>query len=203
MDGVGCYDLGVLISFVGSPCSGKTTTAAMLFAALKEQGHVCDFITEQARSYIAKHRFAQGLGPNDPVQLSDEDQIHIMDAQLSLDRAFRFAVGDSGLVICDSTPLLGLMYMNPETRNDPRVKRIVEESVKTTDILFFCPAVSPPPGLDPNRVHTLEQSREVERNLFPVFQQHCPGIFSKVVPLKGLPTTRHSQAVGVILEKML
>lgn len=190
----------MLVSFVGSPCSGKTTTAAMLFAALKEQGNPCEFITEQARSYIAELRYKGQIPPSAPVKLTDEDQIAIMLRQLHLDTAFRYSVGD-GVVIADSSPLNALLYMTPECRE--RVKEHTEEAVNQTDLVLFSPAVHYAPfGADPNRVHTMEQSHEIEKSIYAVFNQFCPLIFPKVVPLRGTPSTRHSQALRAILDVM-
>ena len=190
----------MLVSFIGSPCSGKTTTAAMLFAALKEQGNPCEFITEQARSYIAELRFSRKIAPPGEVKLNDDDQIAIMLRQLHLDTATRYSVGD-GLVITDSSPLLSLLYMTQHCRE--RMRGHTMEAINQTDLVFFSPSIQISyHGLDPNRVHTLEQGLEIERSIFPVFKALCPEIFPKVVPLKGTPQTRHSQALGAIFDVM-
>ena len=49
------------VNFIGAPCSGKTTSAAKLFAELKEMGLEVEFVSEYARLYIAKKRIANNF----------------------------------------------------------------------------------------------------------------------------------------------
>lgn len=189
----------MLVSFIGSPCSGKTTTAALLFAQLKEQGTACEFITEQARSYIAELRIKQGLLPQERIKLTDSDQVAIMERQLNLDAAFRYSVGEDGLVIADSSPLNALLYMTEHTRNTEQVKKLTAQAVQLTDLVFYTPALESFFGFDPNRVHTFAESEAIAQSIYPILNGSCPEIFSKVVPLKGSPQTRQSLAMRTVL----
>lgn len=190
----------MLISFLGSPGSGKTTTAAMLFAMLKEQGTNCEFITEQARSYIAAKRLREGKPAPEAIELTDGDQCEIMTMQYDIDLAFRFSCRNyPTIIVSDSSPLNSLLYMSPECRMQDRdfSNRVVEQ----TDIFFICPAL----GLhsaDANRVHTAEQSIEIDKKLVQTLTEVVPAFSRKAVFLRGEPTAKVNQAYRTILKAM-
>ncbi len=189
----------MLVSFVGAPGSGKTTTAAMVFADLKEEGMVCEFITEQARAYIAECRYRYQIDSSQPVSLSDEDQVEIMERQQKIDMVFSYSAG-SELVIADSSPLNALLYMTESMRMSPYVKNVTREAAEAVDLVCFAPTIHPGTHFDPNRVHNYEQSIEIEKSLNTVFNTYCPEILPKVLRLSGSPQTRKSQVIRAIME---
>lgn len=154
----------MLISFVGSPCSGKTTIAAFSFAKLKQMGIACEYVSEYARLYIANQ-----MDINKKVELVDVDQSYIMNHQYQNERILSSSVKKTdGIVIADSSPINSLLYMTPLYR-----KEVIEESRERLsdlygagNLLVIC---SPLAELDfpndPNRVHSYEESKDIARVL--------------------------------------
>ena len=85
----------MLIGFFGPPCSGKTTLAHALFAAIKAKGYQGEFVSEYARRYIAKNKLEiqqQGM-------MLNTDQANIMDGQKQEERWFD---GENTIVVTDT-----------------------------------------------------------------------------------------------------
>jgi hypothetical protein len=143
----------MLVSLVGSPCSGKTTAAAKAFVALKEQGIVAEFISEQARWYIAKKRFDLKVLPHEPLTLCGIDQIEIMQQQLAIEQTLKHASGPGVIVISDSSALNALLYMNEETRAQPFVKEMTLRALSVYDAVYYLKPLEVFPTNDPNRLH--------------------------------------------------
>jgi predicted ATPase len=177
----------MLINFIGSPSSGKTTTAAMLYASLKETGIVCEFSTEQARLYIARKRVRLSLPPSKFPTLTDADQILIMQKQLEIDETFVESCGPNVLVISDSSPLNSLLYMDSETLSKKSVKDCIARSIAITTATFLAEPIAMTWSKDPNRVHTQKQSQAVQQRIAPILATLPP---FRVVPLCGSPTER-------------
>lgn len=156
------------IGFLGAPGSGKTTTAALVFARLKDNGISCEFIPEQARLYIAKKRVDEGLLPTDQIELGDLDQIQIMAEQHKLESIMRKACGKKIRLISDSSTYNALLYMNPSVWDAPEVVRLLEKS--RYDILFYSTIFSEKRKnhFDPNRVHSSEQSVEIDSKILTI-----------------------------------
>jgi hypothetical protein len=165
----------MIIEFLGCPRSGKTTTAARVFANLKEAGFNCEFIPEQARFYIASKRVAFGLKPTDQLTLDDIDQCNIMEKQFDAQNLMLQSCGKDALIVTDSSILNSMLYMSPRFRehgdvdNDKaRAKRILEitdEYFKQPKMTFYSKPVEWVGGLDPNRVHTREQSEAIDNDI--------------------------------------
>ena len=68
----------MLVTFIGSPISGKTTTAAQVFAELKKAGMPAEFVCEIARTFIANLRYNR---QGDTIKLDDDNQLDIMSQQ--------------------------------------------------------------------------------------------------------------------------
>lgn len=156
----------MLLSILGSPCSGKTTTAVTVFAQLKEQGILAEFIPEQARTYIARKRLTLGLSPRDFVPLDDQDQIKIMDQQMELEALMKKACNPETIIICDSCSLNALFYMSDVCLQDSK-KKIVDALNLYDGVYYACPLTTFIEG-DSNRVHTAEFSRK--------FHDRVPGM---------------------------
>jgi nicotinamide riboside kinase len=193
----------MLVAFVGPPCSGKTTTAARLFADLKERGLPVEFLAEYARMYIARHRWFNGqyVAP-----LDDRDQFAIFTEQ---DKHELVLSSDpSSLVIADSSAISALLYMTDEfieaeSKREPLygIPNAIEKAklaAKRYDIVFRCSPVKPGVVYDPNRVHSYEQSVELDKRISKVFD--LVGLDpKKVYPLFGDPKMRVSEAGSVVL----
>lgn len=85
-----------VIQFFGGPCTGKSTTAAELFVAMKKQGHKVELVHEIAKDITWDENF---------TLLSEQDLILTMQNHLQ-----RRLVGKVDYVISDTSLLLGLFY---------------------------------------------------------------------------------------------
>jgi hypothetical protein len=191
----------MLINFVGSPSSGKTTTAAGLFTRLKENGFPAEFIVEQARQYIATLRFTGKIPPHESLELLDTDQILIMSKQVHLENVYKQACGSDVTIVSDSSAFNALLYMTPDCRKDAMVEGQLEIAIENVDLIFYCP---PTPlafeSFDPNRVHTVVQGREVDASIPSILEEFAPGI--DVVSLHGTPYMRLEQAVTEVFARL-
>jgi predicted ATPase len=198
----------MIVNFVGAAGSGKTTTAAMLFAQLKQQHIVCEFITEQARIYIAQYRLDRNVKPNEEIHFHDFDQLDIMSNQSKIEHAFINSVGN-GVVITDSSPLNALLYMSQWFKDKRKIdchigrqlNDLIEQSVKNIDVVFFCPITRSMVEDDHNRIHSFEQSIEVEKSIKPIFTECCPAVIPIMIELNGDIEGRYQQALEVIVNR--
>lgn len=181
----------MLIGFVGAPISGKTTTAARLFASLKDDGYAAEFIPEQARVRIATKRLTQ---PD--VPLDDTDQARIFKAQALLEDVF-VASSPSSLVVADATAFLALLYMTPGLRLT--YLDLAKKSVGLFDILFRCRPVHAGVVYDPNRMHSFEQSVKLDALLDEILVTVGS---PKVIELVGDTRARANHAMTVVMERM-
>lgn len=148
----------MIVTFLGVPCSGKTTTATKLFADLKEAGIPAEFVPEYARQYIASLKYDS---PGEDVKLDDGDQISIMVEQARLERVFAKACGPDVVLVVDGCALNTLLYLSSGARQNPVVQSIVKMSMKAYDVVFVCEPVQALDGLDPNRIHSWEESLQL------------------------------------------
>jgi len=151
----------MLVSIVGSPSSGKTTTAAKAFAWLKDRSMLAEFITEQARLYIVQKRFET----KQPITLLDEDQVKIMERQLHVETVMKEAVDKDTFVISDSSALNALLYMTPEALQDPWVKTMTRTAKALYDRVYYAEPLPIFVEGDSNRLHSEAFSREFDRRV--------------------------------------
>ena len=185
------------ISIIGGPCSGKTTTAAMAFATLKETGINCEFVVEQARVYIAKKRYE--IGPENKLVLEDEDQLKIMQQQIQMEDMYDAVCDKNTIVICDSSPFNSLLYMSPDVRETALATKLVEKAVFNADLVFYAPLVEEFGLVDLNRVHDREQSLAIDSEIPKVLQQYAPSVWKTLIPLQGHPQARLSKVTSEIM----
>jgi nicotinamide riboside kinase len=185
----------MLVGFIGSPCSGKTTTAAKLFAELKDMGLPTDYIAERARVHIAQKRFFQRkLGQGDTVVLTDEDQDEIFKQQFTAE----IQTNDPrSIIITDASALNTLMYMSESLRTKDLTKFLADVIVREYDLLFVCSPVQRPDGVDLNRIHDAKASEEIHSRIETVIM---PLIKDKtVINLAGPSRTRLQDAMSAVL----
>ena len=197
-----CYKYTMLVNFLGAPCSGKTTIAAMVFAMLKEQGISCEFIPEQARWHIARKRNGLYLSPTENLILTNQDQFLIMDNQYEIEETLLTAVKDTAIVISDSSTLLSLLYMTPVMIGDPWIQDLMQKSIKRDCLYFYVSPIPASGNLDPNRLHSREQSIALDLKLDLVLKEQVPQIYDKIIRLQESSATRTRVAVSAILQKM-
>jgi nicotinamide riboside kinase len=198
----------MLVAFVGPPCSGKTTTAARLFADLKERGLPVEFLAEYARLYIALKRFHEG---DAPAPLDDRDQVAIFMEQYKHENIL--SRDPTSLVIADSSAISALLYMNDDFIEAEALRPVnayghsnIIEQAKTAasryDIVFRCSPVKPGVVYDPNRVHSYEQSVELDKRITKVFAR--VGLDpKKVFPLFGDTKMRVSEAGSIVMREQV
>lgn len=188
----------MLVSILGCPCSGKTTTAAMAFAYLKEKSILSEFVPEQARFYIASKRVSANLKPEDKVSLTDEDQINIMEIQLMTERIMSKSVTKDTIIVCDSSALNSLFYMSEDALASEHVKELTKQALSQYDAIYFSRALNHFIHDDSNRVHDEDFSKELDRNI-PVFcSKHIPDL-KIAAQLTGSTQTRMNVLVNDIL----
>lgn len=181
----------MLVGFVGCPSSGKTTTAALIFAQLKKMGLATEFIPEQARFYIAQKRVINHLTPSDPVKLSDTDQAAIMKMQVEWESTLLESCGKSVIVLTDSASYLSLVYMEKPDLLIPALKQI-----HPYNVLFYCPPLPYANVKDPNRIHSQGQALEVDSKIKQLMPKYFPEV--KLIPLVGSPEERADLAIEII-----
>lgn len=200
----------MLIAFVGAPIAGKTTTAARLFADLKEQGLAVEFMSEYARFYIAAARESCREAGAEFRGLTSTDQYAIMLEQSKRERVM--TSDPTSIVIADSLSLSALLYM----KDEPSFRMDLEESLWTSgspislarqcakrcDIIFRCSPVRSGVTYDPNRLHSYEQSLELDKHINTIFDM-AEVDRSKVYPLFGDTKLRVTEAASVVMRKVV
>lgn len=196
----------MLISFVGSPCSGKTTTSAMLFAKLKEAGASVENVQEYARLYIATKRLqfkkqGQKFSVSD---LKDEDQWTIMQKQFEWEATLDLSLADVpvSLVVSDTSSLNSLLYMTPAKRNYPEVRAMTRRVVEQSALIFYCKPVDLPAYVkaqDPNRVHSQAQSEVIDREIPEILKGSGVDTYTLLVGSMESRLARAFQAVNARL----
>ena len=186
-----------LVNFLGCPASGKTTTAARLFAFLKTRGTPAEFVSEQARIFICLRRAELGLVPADGLGLSDKDQLNILESQVRLESAMVQSTGGDSWVISDSSPINTLFYLSQTARQS--AVPYIEQALKIPTIYFYASPIPIVNQLDPNRIHDDKQIRAVVEAIPEVLKEFAPSIL--VHDLNGDPFERYQQVIDVVQGK--
>jgi thymidylate kinase len=192
------------INFIGSPCSGKTTSAAKLFAELKEMGLEVEFISEYARLYIAKKRIANNFNK---IDLTDIDQYEIFEKQFELERTMHKAGGTDAIIISDSSVWNSCLYMTekgldlhsvpyPGTYHTEACKRFYTEK----NITVISAPVERPFTPDSNRIHSKEESLKINDSIRKIMDNLLPN--NKIPVLRGSIDERHRTLMKLVFEKI-
>lgn len=200
----------MLVAFIGSPCSGKTTAAARLFAELKDSGQSAEFLPEHARSYIAEKRL-RCMKKNEDFSLNDADQTTIFYAQLAAELTMKEACGDDAVVIADSCAVNSLFYMADVKQKESAVAMAAADHYcgDSTpgelwknghyDLVFICEPVAEPLSTDPNRVHSYRDSLRIHAGIPEVLHTYAPSLVPRV--LRGNSSARSKQALYEVMQR--
>lgn len=104
----------IVINLMGGPGAGKSTMASLLFAKLKMQGVLCEYVTEYAKDMVWENRYN-----------ILNDQLYILAKQF---RRLNRINGEVDVIITDS-PLLASLYYNSAIQNP--ADRINEATLKS------------------------------------------------------------------------
>lgn len=190
---------GMLVGFIGAPYSGKTTTAAMLFSYLKENGVVAEFLPEAARLYIAEQRYDNVASDFDEkVVLLDRDQKEILERQYTSEVVMNAACGSESVIVTDSNVLNTLLYMSPRCAASHDVVSLVKEGINQYDLMFVCGNLPRDKVEDPNRIHSEDQSRLLSEKLTYIIEEY--DLKERVIYLSGDPTSRFKTASRSVLQ---
>lgn len=147
----------LIVNMLGGPGTGKSTTAAATFAALKQKGVNCELVTEYAKDLVWG-RTTTTLG----------NQIYLFGKQYH--RLWRL-LGQVDVVVTDSPLLLFLHYGEKESET---FKQLVLETFKSMDnynfMLHRVKAYNPA-----GRVQTEDEAKDIDiilRNL--LLDNHVP-----------------------------
>lgn len=147
----------ILINFISSPGQGKTVMSSLLFAELKLNGHLAEYIQEYIKHLIWK---------NDSDSLEKiNDQLHISTEQYNL---FKNVDGKVDYIVTDGSLIHGLYYnkYNKNNTNDINYtdKKIKEYISEFNNVYIFIKKGNFPYEQQ-GRIHTFEESLEIEKEL--------------------------------------
>lgn len=98
-----------LINFVSGPGSGKTTMAALVFAKLKLEGFVCEYVQEYAKSLVWTKDFG-----------TLNNQYYVSKKQSDL---FKRMIGHVDFIVTDGPILNGLYYNRHNKDNTSNIEK--------------------------------------------------------------------------------
>jgi len=155
----------LIINLFGSPCSGKSTIAALLFYKLKADGYKCELVTEYAKDKTYE---------NNVMALSD--QIYVFAKQnYRINRIVKD--GEVDVIITDSPLLLSTYYNSDETTKkelDNLVKTVVG-SHRNMNIFLKRFGEYQQYG----RTQTKEESEKMSDEMYSMFGDEMHYVFSK------------------------
>jgi hypothetical protein len=141
----------MLIGFVGSPCSGKTTAAFSLSSALKNNGKPVEFFPEYAREYIMKKRYMMHN-----ITLGRSDQFAIYTGQKEREMMYKL-MSPNSITITDGSTLNSYFY---GLQGDLKL----EDELDRYDVIFFCRGLKNSEQ-DDNRVHDQDFSKMMDKKI--------------------------------------
>lgn len=151
--------MSTMVTFIGAPCSGKSTLASAVHTNLKTNGKNSVFVGEAATDYIAEF----GL-PNTPL-----DQLVIFYKQLEKENMFK---GVKDYIICDSSTILGYFYLRNlfphqlSKKDIATINHVQKEILKTINSwshIFYVPPFDESRISDGVRYHNREEIIKIDR----------------------------------------
>jgi thymidylate kinase len=195
------YTSRMIIGFVGTPASGKTTIATKLFCFLKEQDANCELITEEARRYIANYRVQNQLQPQDPIKLTDKDQIEIFKKQNEAEAVMKTACPRETVIISDSSIFNAYIYTTEPTFNV--ISNSNKWDTRHYDLIFFCHPIINLKAIqkDSNRIHDLSEFEALNVRALKILELLKP--HNNIVQLFGTQALelRFKDACGAMMGK--
>jgi ABC-type dipeptide/oligopeptide/nickel transport system ATPase subunit len=146
---------GLVINLFGGPGSGKTTTAAELFALLKKRHYDVELVTEFAKDLIMQ---------NNPDALAHQFYVSGVQAHRILSAAQKMQV-----VIVDSPILLGPIY---DSRNSLALLGLCLEYHRELDNLNIILGRKGVQHSMVGRVHSLTESVGIDNRIHRLLDEH-------------------------------
>lgn len=142
----------VIINLIGGPCSGKSTTAAALFAELKKTGMAVELLQEP----IKKHIYNDDHGIiNNQIALFGEQLYDLTQLSQKVD-----------CIVQDGSLLLNAVY--DQTNNQLFKALVIQEYNKFRNLDFFINR-GDMQFQEYGRVHTYEESVELDQKIRDVY----------------------------------
>jgi AAA domain len=148
-----------VVNFFGGPGTGKSTTAAELFALMKKKHYRVEMIREIAKDHVWERR--------DNIF---REQDYIFAHQHRLQR--RLVGHDIDYVVLDSALLLGLFYAPDDF--PPSFRTFVKDVVDSyNNINIYLQRSDSIPYVEAGRNQTFEQARMVDMQVYQYLCENC------------------------------
>lgn len=168
----------LVTNLFGGPGTGKSTTAAGVFCALKRKGINCELVTEFAKDLVWEKSY--NLLPN---------QIWVFGVQHH--RLWRL-LGQVDVVVTDAPLLHSILYnQQSETLN----QLVLAEHHKLNNLNIFLKRTKP--FVQTGRYHNEEQSQEIDEDILKLLQ----GLSESFESVPCVEGSEHTIA-GLICEKL-
>lgn len=161
---------------------------------MKKHGFNSEFITEQARCFIAKKRAS--LGKDEAgLRLTGSDQILIFDMQKELEDNFVKSLEKTdGIIVADSSCINTLLYLSDEEIDKLNIVNDLKKRFSGIDVRFYyCKPTSLKESSDPNRLHSAKESQLLDERLQHVLAKYFPEL--NVCTIQGDPVSRVDQVM--------
>ncbi len=150
----------IIINFIGSPSVGKTVMTSLLFAELKLNGYLTEYVQEYIKHLIWK---------NDTEKIND--QMYVSTKQYQL---FKNINGKVEFIVTDGSLIHGLYYnrYNKNNTNDIQYTETkIKEYINEFENIYIFIKRGEFPYETQGRIHTYEQSLEIEKDLEKLLQE--------------------------------
>lgn len=152
----------VVINFISSPCSGKSTMASLLYAELKMMHLNAEYVQEIAKKKIYEKKFDE---LNNQYNISKEqyDIIKAVSTQV------KYTITDSGIMV----NLFYNKFYENNICNVEKVEKIFKEKLSEfNNINIFLERNEDHPYQNEGRVHTKDQSKQISKKMEEMLLQY-------------------------------
>ena len=174
-----------IINLFGGPGTGKSTTAAGVFHALKQRGVNTELVQEYAKDKAWE--FEQFKGSETPLVFQCQEYLF---AQQMF--RMRRLVGSADVVVTDAPILMGIAYTSP-TFDLPSLKNVIEEAHHLFDninIFLTREKEYNPKG----RIHSEEQAREMDVKILTMLKER--DVKFTIIPADGNTVQQIMSLIG-------
>jgi nicotinamide riboside kinase len=151
-----------VINFVGAPSVGKTTMSALIFAELKHMHKTAELVQEYAKILVWQQRFEE-LDNQYQVSMEQYKMLKAVDGKVE------YAVMDSPLFV-------GMFYNRTYETNVCNVEKteamILSKMAEFENIYIYLERNEEFPYEKQGRVHNEEQSRQIEKQMLELLEEH-------------------------------